>query len=147
MNLRQDLIDWVLERLRDIRVTNGYNTDVGLHVHEWRSAPFSTDDLPALNVRDIYDEVSYGEQSARHSLHKLFVSIQYLDYGDDLPRRARAALADIEKALSAWRSQKRIIKIEPITCGRFVLDQGGYSISGVLYELFLIYQSKMMEAY
>jgi len=147
MNLRQDLVDWVLERLRDIKVANGYNTNVGLNVHEWRSAPFSVDELPALNVRDIYDEVSYGEQGARHSLHKLFISIQYLDYGDDLPRRARAALADIEKALSTWRTQKRIVRIEPVTCGRFVLDQGGYSISGVLYETIFVYQTKMLEPY
>ncbi|GAB4245683.1 MAG: hypothetical protein OHK0028_23630 [Deltaproteobacteria bacterium] len=49
---RQAIVDAVRARLAGIRTANGYNTDVGLHVFEWKVTAFADSDLPGVAFRD-----------------------------------------------------------------------------------------------
>jgi len=49
---RDAIVDAIVARMRQIRVTNGYLTDAGQHVFRWRSADLSPAECPAIDVRD-----------------------------------------------------------------------------------------------
>ncbi len=49
---RQAIVDAIRTRLAGILVANGYNTDIGHHVFEWKVTAFADSDLPAVAFRD-----------------------------------------------------------------------------------------------
>ncbi len=54
---RQAIVDAVRTRLATILATNGYNTDIGRHVFEWKVTAFADSDLPAVAFRDTDPEI------------------------------------------------------------------------------------------
>lgn len=56
---RQNIIDRIRTLLSQIKVTNGYETDIGINVFEWRENPVETSKLPAVYIRD--KSVQYNE--------------------------------------------------------------------------------------
>ncbi len=54
---RQQIVDAIRWRLAGILVANGYNTDVGRHVFEWKVTAFADSDLPGVAFRDIDPKV------------------------------------------------------------------------------------------
>lgn len=51
--IRQQIIDAIQTRFEGITVVNGYNSDMGLHISQWKATPLNADDFPALEYRDI----------------------------------------------------------------------------------------------
>ncbi len=49
---RQAIVDAIRTRLAGILVSNGYNTDIGRHVFEWKVRAFSDSELPGVAFRD-----------------------------------------------------------------------------------------------
>lgn len=49
---RQQIVDAIKVRLAGIRTANGYNTEIGLHVFEWKVKAFSESELPGVAFRD-----------------------------------------------------------------------------------------------
>jgi hypothetical protein len=52
MSIRQQIIDAVVARMKTILTTNGYITNVGEHVWEWKTTPYGPKDRPGLSVRE-----------------------------------------------------------------------------------------------
>lgn len=49
---RQQIVDAIRVRLAEILVANGYNTEIGLHVFEWKVKAFSDAEIPGVAFRD-----------------------------------------------------------------------------------------------
>jgi hypothetical protein len=49
---RQAIVDAIRGRLATILSSNGYNTDIGGHVFEWKVTAFADADFPAVAFRD-----------------------------------------------------------------------------------------------
>ncbi len=49
---RQQVVDAIRARLAGIRTSNGYNTEIGLHVLEWKVKAFSEAEIPGVAFRD-----------------------------------------------------------------------------------------------
>ncbi len=58
MATRQEILDAVKARLATIRTVNGYATDLGLHVFEWKVTAFADSELPGIAVRDTEQRVT-----------------------------------------------------------------------------------------
>lgn len=52
MTRRQEIVDAIKARLSSIRTANGYDTDLGLHVFEWKVTAFADSELPGVCFRD-----------------------------------------------------------------------------------------------
>ena len=52
MGRRQEIVDAIKARLATIRTVNGYDTDLGLHVFEWKVTAFADVELPGVCFRD-----------------------------------------------------------------------------------------------
>ncbi len=58
MSRRQEILNAVKVRLATIRAVNGYETDLGTHVFEWKVTAFADSELPGIAVRDTEQRVA-----------------------------------------------------------------------------------------
>lgn len=98
MNSRQTIITALLAQLSTIRVSAGYNTDLGANIEEWKGYPTGTDDMPCLIVRDVEDKVESGY--AVHD-HELEIEIVIVNSGATIPAVMRTMIADVYDCLGA----------------------------------------------
>ena len=49
---RQEIVNAIRSRLSEILVANGYDTDLGLNVFEWKVTAFAVSELPGVCFRD-----------------------------------------------------------------------------------------------
>jgi hypothetical protein len=99
MGKRQDIITALKSQLGNIKITNGYNTDLGLSVHEWRLSPFDESELPAVEIRD---EVSNVSQDNNNVYVDNALDITITAYGSETSAagtRGRLYLEDIFAAI------------------------------------------------
>lgn len=144
MSKRQQITDKLKAMLQDIWQVNGYNTDIGANVQEWRVTPVAEEDLPMLTYSDISHETSVPLAS-RHD-HTLTIRIEaYITAGATTPATARLILSDILKALGKNRSFDRlIIKAAPAS-GVIEIEQQNKLIGRVTITLILTYASAEWE--
>ena len=58
MTRRQEIVDAIKAGLSSIRTGNGYGTDLGLHVFEWKVTAFADAELPGVAFRDTEQAVA-----------------------------------------------------------------------------------------
>ena len=63
--IKQTITKNIVSRLKKIRVDNGYETDLGLNVKQWRMGEFDTNALPAATLNSINSQWS-SQVSSRH---------------------------------------------------------------------------------
>lgn len=99
-SIRQKITDAVSARLALIKTVNGYETDLGLKVFEWRVAEIPESDLPAAVYRDIGCDTSDSEGSSMgYHLHSLNMEIELFASGSTSPATMRKMIADVFKAI------------------------------------------------
>lgn len=94
--VRQRIVDAIKVRLGGIALQNGYGTDAGLNVYEWRDnsgEPIQENELPCITVRDESGQINKLDFDT--SEHSLTVDVHALDRGDDAPALARRLEADV----------------------------------------------------
>ncbi len=97
---RQVIVDAIRTRLATILSSNGYNTDIGRHVFEWKVTAFADSDLPAVTFRDTdptFRELTGGMQEV--SLPVAFIIGAAL--GASTMQVLRAAIEDVLSAINS----------------------------------------------
>lgn len=98
--VRQRLVDAIRASIGVISLKNGYSTDAGLSIHEWRdpeTEPIQDGEMPCIMIRDESGEVS--DLDFNTSEHSMTLNVSVVDQGDDAPRLARQLEGDAVKAL------------------------------------------------
>lgn len=85
-------MDAFLSALATIKKTNGYETDVGLNIYEWREEPFDASFSEAINVREL--EVVLGRTHDGDD-HVLNVELEVHTTGPNAIRTYRAIKGDV----------------------------------------------------
>lgn len=151
MTIRQSIVDELMTLFAAITVANGYQTNVGMHLFEWRDAPLSVDELPALVLRDLDDEIqpSQGGFVLDNELSQLSLSLDILvtDVGSDTAIEiVRKAFDDVSKAIrlayqdTASNLSGLVVDIRRVA-RRVVVDQNSLKVAGGLFEFLVIYNS------
>ena len=97
--VREQVVNAVADRFRQILTVNGYNTDVGNSVYVWKDTPFSVDDeLPALNIRDESSEIE--EHTNVSEIVRLNIRVDIVTANNNPIPTIRAILEDVRKAIS-----------------------------------------------
>jgi len=89
----------VIARLETILTANGYETDAGTNVFEWRDAPLAETELPAVVVRDTDDA---AELTAGETNHEFTIELDIFAIGTatlDAAEVSRKVVADVVKAM------------------------------------------------
>ena len=95
--IREDIISALDTRLKTIKATAGYASNVGSHVFEWREDPLQDGELDALEYRDLACETGPTE-TIRTWMHKLTVQIRICSKTMD---QIRKIIGDLDKAIGA----------------------------------------------
>jgi len=105
------MTDWKT-RLAAIRTTNGYETNAGLSVFEWREYAFAQDELPAIVIPD--NESTVADPGYYAHDHALTVVTSICAGGATTTETLRKILGDVIKCLSGDLSfGGRAYDIEP----------------------------------
>lgn len=101
---RQKLVDAVIERMRTIKTANGYETNLGENVWEWRINFDETELEPygALSVCDLpADAVNRVENvsDARETIWLMPFQIRFFFKQGFTPKDVRKGLQDVQKAI------------------------------------------------
>lgn len=143
-SIRQKIVDAVNSRLETILTSNGYETDVGNSVHEWRSRGFAEKELPAIAY---YDGGEVQEYSHSYQKRTLTIKIHIFASGNDSPKKIRKMMADVEKVIGTdvtWGDLADQTK--PIHCDMEVeLEDKRVAGALLIYEIF--YQTKRFDPY
>jgi len=105
---RDQIMQALSTALATILTTGGYNSNLGSHVFEWRPklvtetganyVPTDKDELPALHVRDVLDEIAAVNLRGDEG-HGLNVEIEIAHEASAIPATMRGQINDIREAL------------------------------------------------
>lgn len=98
-SIRQQLVGKLTTRLAEIRVTNGYATDIGAKVYPWRSAPMDAGSCPGIIFADEAADTTADDVAIGRWEHRLKVTVGVFVRGTTAASVARSALEDVVKAV------------------------------------------------
>lgn len=96
-SVRQIIMSAIDTRLKEILVSGGYETNIGLNVFDWRNEPLEEGDLPALIYRDVACATEIT--SLNHFVHRLSINILAAVSGSTPMATIRKIIADIDEAI------------------------------------------------
>lgn len=98
-SIRQQIMDALVVRLRTILTADGYETNLGLNITEWRTTDVQVSELtsnPVADVRDVSESVVI---SGGNEIHSLEVEITAYVLGSTMQTGTRDVIADIDAAI------------------------------------------------
>jgi len=145
-SIRQQIIDAVDTRLKTILVSNGYETDVGKYVDEWRAYPQELAKLPALVYRD---SNATSESTFGTHVHDLRVEIEVTASGATAPKTIRKMAADVTKAVATdltWGGLAEDTRIEAQPQD-IQIEQESKRIASTLLAFNVVYRTERFNPY
>ena len=103
---RQTIVTALKTILQTIQVANGYETNAGLNVFEWRGYDIPEAKLPAIDLRD--GEELPKPEAAAALRHEMIVEINCFAADPASPAVLRKIMADVIKAIGADPAFPRI---------------------------------------
>jgi hypothetical protein len=144
---RDTILKAIIAQLRTITVAGGYNSDLGLSVHEWRPLkgdgmhyPFEEDELPAVIVRDI-SEIKIPE------IHNVLIrEIKVIfeivcQEGITTPTKMREMIYDVEKCLRTGGDYGGLITQVILGDDEMIIHQSSRIIGGANIEATIQYRT------
>jgi hypothetical protein len=95
---RQQIIDQIKTLLATITVANGFKTNTGSNVFEWKGIDFQDTELPGVDVRDPSEDV---ENRGSNHVYTLTVDIEAKVSASTSTNQAREVLADIQTLMGS----------------------------------------------
>lgn len=143
-SLRQKIVDAIIVRMSSILTTNGYVTNIGSNVHDWRTQ-LHEDELPAVSVCDLTAEIVTpdGVSNPRRVAHRLGVQIRIHAVRNETPANIRAMIADVTRAIGTddrWHSGGvgLAMTTRPVRDG-FLIPQETFEVIGGFVEIEVSY--------
>jgi len=96
MTKEQDIFNFIFAEMLKISIANGFSFDIDGRVFDWRDSPFKVDELPAINVQDVTNEIVDADTRE----HTLTFSIAIEDVGENAADSIRGKKQDIIAAFS-----------------------------------------------
>lgn len=147
--IRQQIVNKNLTALETILTANGFETEIGLNVSEWRTAPFSASELPAVVFRDLDEPQTQSSPRSPRVERQLHCQIEVVTADDTPMAFIRKALADIEKAIgiaasSGWdglagNTRPRV--------SRAIVEQNSNKVGGSTFEYYIDYPTVAFNSY
>lgn len=138
-NIRQQLLDAIVTRLKTITIANGYNLAIGNKVYDWKLSPLVPEDLPVIEVRDSEAAIDITDLDGSLS-HRLKITIVLLATGLTAAATARKGLEDISRAINIDPWFGNLVKsFEPestsieVIQDEHLLAAGQYTCTAVYY--------------
>jgi hypothetical protein len=144
--LRQKLVDAVVARMREIRIANGYQTDIGATVEDWRTH-FEQDELPAIGVYDLTQTTEKTDKEQKRTPNTLPVQIRIFAASNTLVTDLRVMIGDVLAAIKKdQRWGKLALDTKPKQDG-FIIPKESFEVAGAAVEIEIEYLSDTFDPY
>ena len=143
-NKRQQIMDAVKARLQNITVANGYMTNLGNNVYEWKETAFAENEMPGIDYRDALCE-RFSSVLNRFRW-RLSVGIEIATQNSTAVSDVRKMIADVYKVIGTddtWGGLA-IITEQPESDEMRVTKEERF-IAGALIGVFIIYETSLWE--
>lgn len=156
--VRQTLISLVIARMQTILTTNtydtpdgpqNYQTDLGANVRDWETK-YQEEDLPALSVCDLIEEVSMNTDSIAQ-IQSLKILLRIFKAKDTQAEYFRKCFGDIYAALrqdTRWKVDNVGLAIGTIIkSAGIILENDVFEIGGAAVEIEIFYKTEAWNAF
>lgn len=151
---RQKIIDEVIARMQTILVTNGYQSDLGLHVGDCETN-WDESELPALSVFDLVaeedgDENGDPEATNAKTTHSLPVQFRIFVKSDTRTSDLRKMIADVKKAIGTdprWKVANVGLALRTIPQKSGLVFTENFEVAGAAVEVEIWYRTKVFNEY
>lgn len=139
ISIRQQIVTGLLVRLRTILVSNGYETNLGSNIFEWKTTDFQPSEMPGAAVRDVPE----GPPVVRGDIHMhvLGFSVEIKVSDADPATVLRAAVADVEKAVGLSPKFSTFLVLNPVSNPDFDVEQNDSKLGSATVEFSVVYQT------
>jgi hypothetical protein len=142
--IRQQLIDKIDARLKTVLILNGYVTNIGTRVYEWKDINIPADALPCLIFRDVSCDVTDDSDEYYHT-KSLSVEIDIKTAAADAPEDLRNYLKDILKAIGTDLGWDDLAYNTRLTGDAMEIDHKNRKFGGMKVSISIIYYVKKWE--
>ena len=147
-NIRQQIMTAIDTAFQAIQVTNGYETDIGLKVFEWKSTAVAQADTPCLIWRDTECALSTENVAIGQQEHMLTVEAQIIPApGVTTPVEARKMVADILKAIGVDESWGGLAQHTYNVSNDFEVEQKERILGSILITFQVEFRTARWSAY
>lgn len=119
-SVRSRLVNTVETRFRTIRVSGGFNTDLGNNIFVWRPTPFQEQEFPGANIKDVQCDIQPQSAQVWHNTLTMHVDCVAAT-GNTTDELIRKIAADVWKCIGLDRywtesgtNQRLAYNTEPI---------------------------------
>jgi hypothetical protein len=142
---RQQIIDQIKTLLATILISNGFKTNVGSNVFEWKSIDFQDTEIPGVDVRDPNEEVE--TRGGRH-YYTLTIEIEAKVSASSTTNQAREVLADIETLLGSNQNLGGLVHlVRPVQNELLDFEKVNNKFGSVTMRLEVQYATKAFQPY
>ena len=142
VSIRQQIMGLIGTRLEGILIADGYETDIGSRVYEWRQESIPEALIPCLVYRDDPEE-SFADETVprgRHR-HRLMVSVDVVALGSLVISTVRKMIADVIKAVGADTTWGGVaLNTEP-PMDEIYIEQKERKIGGATVKFVILYET------
>jgi len=104
---RQSIVDLIDTNFKTITVVNGFSSNLGNNVFQFRDPPLADEELPALSYGDVSDII--GEEDEGE--HNLEISVEITASGTTSPSAMRDMIQDVLTAYKLCEESSLIAEI------------------------------------
>ncbi len=142
---RQQIIDQIKTLLATITVANGFKTNTGSNVFEWKSIDFQDTEIPGIDVRDPSEDVE--TRGGRH-FYTLAIEIEAKVSASSTTNQAREVLADIETLLGSNQNLGGLVHlVRPVQNELLDFEKVNNKFGSVTMRLEVQYATKAFQPY
>lgn len=143
---RQLICDAFKARMQTILVANGFETNVGQKVFEWKTAAFTDAELPGLTFRDKKTKTEQRVGNIHHHEMTMEVAAMAAD-GHATPATMRKLAADIIKAVGADRKFGGLVFNSDPGEDELRIEQEGKTVGAIKLSFVLHYRTENFNPY
>jgi N-acetylglucosamine-6-phosphate deacetylase len=144
-SIRQQIMTAVDARLKTVTTDNGYNTNLGASVHEWRETALEIAELPGVIYRDISQTTVIA---VGYHVHNLVLELDIFVSGASAPALLRQCIADAITAVGTDRQWSTLAEDTlPVNDENIAIEHEGKRIGGVRLRFVIQYCTQPFDPY
>jgi hypothetical protein len=142
---RQRIVDQIKTLLATVSVVNGFKTEVGSNVFEWKGTDFQETEIPGIDVRDPGEEVA--TKGGNH-YYTLTIEIEAKVSASSTTKEGREVLADIQTLLGSNQNLGGLVYIvKPVQNDLLEFEKISKKFGSVLMRFEVEYVTKVFQPY
>ncbi len=144
-SIRQQIVDALETRLKDILVAKGYKTDLARNIFIWRTTDLQESELPALVVRDMPEDVIVRGTNHEYTLtFELEAKIKNSPITAMIPaKEAREVIADVIKAIGVDPNFSNLVQgTRPVSNESLSIEQKDKKVASLIMKIEIRYVTK-----